>query len=761
MPKTINRTTGVLLYLLSFIILWQCVKPVTVLTILQSERIFFVFVAVSLLLSYLNVPGWINFLVNGGMILYSLHYFYFQDQPFFSQMWMKQLGQDLFQNAGTLWQGNILALSDLFVTFVLFVLLWLVSVAMRHWLSRPGHFLLFFFLALLCLSILDAATFYEAGRSIVIVVVAGLAVLGIQKYRQIREIGDPSRTKAFRSRWFAMIVILSAATLLIGFVGPKPNAQWTNPPSFLEHFSIAGSNANNSIFAVGQRIGYDEDDSRLGGSLGMDTTRLFTVRTSGSGNYWRVAEKDVYTGKGWDNRNEPLIGLDDPYNRYQTLREYESDTPVQKETATFAFSNASPFILPYTGQLTDMRVPGEALRLNQATGQILTDARKPVPRSDITYLEPTFQIPKLRNVKDGQDPQAVRERNLQLPSALPNRVRALAHRLTDGKTNRYDQAMAVVDYLRSSRFTYSTDRVPRPSRNQDYVDQFLFESKIGYCDNFSTSMAVLLRSAGIPARWVKGFSAGTYMNQSEKTVNGKKERRTTYEITNANAHSWVEVYFPGSGWVTFEPTPSFDNPSEFADASNDQASSSPASSQPDNGSPDEQEQTSRQQEQPSQPENPDSAEQKQGNASNNEQKTASANRAEHGPTVDIDWRVVGWIAGSLSAAAVVLLALTRKKWLAGFYLRRQKNLTIEDSGSFNTAYVNLLRILALKGIGRSEAQTLREYAETVDRRIEGSHMLRLTKYYESMIYSDKKELSADERKELNHLCGSIVGRLHT
>ncbi|MBM9834622.1 transglutaminase domain-containing protein, partial [Enterococcus faecalis] len=80
----------------------------------------------------------------------------------------------------------------------------------------------------------------------------------------------------------------------------------------------------------------------------------------------------------------------------------------------------------------------------------------------------------------------------------------------------------------------------------DYVDQFLFESQVGYCDNFSTAMVVLLRSLEIPARWAKGFSPG-----SPATENGI----TTYTVRNLNAHSWVEVYFDGYGWVPFEPTP--------------------------------------------------------------------------------------------------------------------------------------------------------------------------------------------------------------
>ena len=107
-------------------------------------------------------------------------------------------------------------------------------------------------------------------------------------------------------------------------------------------------------------------------------------------------------------------------------------------------------------------------------------------------------------------------------------------------------------------FIYETTNVSFPAQNQDYVDQFLFDTKSGYCNNFSTSMIVLLCSAGIPARWVKGYTEGTLDN----TLVGA-EGEDVYKIANDNAHSWVEVYFPGYGWIPFEPTKGFTNPYNF------------------------------------------------------------------------------------------------------------------------------------------------------------------------------------------------------
>ena len=113
---------------------------------------------------------------------------------------------------------------------------------------------------------------------------------------------------------------------------------------------------------------------------------------------------------------------------------------------------------------------------------------------------------------------------------------------------------AVEQYLKTSgNFRYSKTDTGHTPKEHDYVDYFLFDSKVGYCDNFSTSMVVLLRTLGIPARWTKGFTNGLRTGTDNQ---GNEE----YSILNSHAHSWPEVYFPGFGWLPFEPTPSFANP---------------------------------------------------------------------------------------------------------------------------------------------------------------------------------------------------------
>ncbi len=152
---------------------------------------------------------------------------------------------------------------------------------------------------------------------------------------------------------------------------------------------------------------------------------------------------------------------------------------------------------------------------------------------------PNFNEEDLRNA--GQIyPDWVQKRYLALPLSIPERVLTLARELTAMEPNPYDRAIAIEGYLRS--FPYTLD-VPIPPRDQDISDYFLFSLQKGYCDYYATAMVVLARAAGIPARFVTGYVAETY-----------DDERQAYIITADQAHAWVEIYFPGYGWVPFEPT---------------------------------------------------------------------------------------------------------------------------------------------------------------------------------------------------------------
>ena len=139
----------------------------------------------------------------------------------------------------------------------------------------------------------------------------------------------------------------------------------------------------------------------------------------------------------------------------------------------------------------------------------------------------------------------LKDHYLQLPEDIPQRVRDLAAEVTAGADNPMDKALAVQDFLRSDAFEYTQD-VERPPRGADGVDHFLFSTRAGYSDYYASSMAVIMRAAGVPARLAAGYAAG-------EDVEGTDFRA----VKDADSHSWTQVYFPGHGWLDFEPTPAW------------------------------------------------------------------------------------------------------------------------------------------------------------------------------------------------------------
>ena len=161
------------------------------------------------------------------------------------------------------------------------------------------------------------------------------------------------------------------------------------------------------------------------------------------------------------------------------------------------------------------------------------------------YRPPTAA--RLREAETGYTPSSAHY--LQLPPRLDPRIGQLADSLTEGLETRFDRVVAVRDYLRSFAYT----RLLPATASQATLHHFLFERRAGHCEYFSTAMVVLLRSAGIHARNVNGFLGGQW-----------SEFGNYLAVTQNEAHSWVEVWFPDYGWITFDPTPSGSGGGEVA-----------------------------------------------------------------------------------------------------------------------------------------------------------------------------------------------------
>ena len=166
------------------------------------------------------------------------------------------------------------------------------------------------------------------------------------------------------------------------------------------------------------------------------------------------------------------------------------------------------------------------------------DVDHPVSRYDAESELPDADLQVLRRAPAGLPEDAADY--LKLPP-LDIRIAQLAREITTSSSNNYDRAAALELYLRT-HYRY-TLQLPRAAP-LDPLANFLFERKEGHCEYFASSMAIMLRTLGIPSRIVTGFRTGEFND-----ITGQ------YVVRASDAHSWVEVYFPGSSWVSFDPTP--------------------------------------------------------------------------------------------------------------------------------------------------------------------------------------------------------------
>jgi transglutaminase-like putative cysteine protease len=144
------------------------------------------------------------------------------------------------------------------------------------------------------------------------------------------------------------------------------------------------------------------------------------------------------------------------------------------------------------------------------------------------------------NIGPGEVPEDL-NRYLQIPGELPERVRDLALRITRNAPTAFDKVKAIESYLENN-YRYEIDS-PVPPPGRDAVDHFLFDTDVGFCEQFASATAMMLRSIGIPARVVAGYTPGE-----------RNPFTGYYEIRNSDAHAWVEVWFPRYGWYEFDPT---------------------------------------------------------------------------------------------------------------------------------------------------------------------------------------------------------------
>ncbi len=284
--------------------------------------------------------------------------------------------------------------------------------------------------------------------------------------------------------------------------------------------------------------------------LGLEPPPLRTFRLRG-------ASFDRYTGRGW-TRSDPnradAVRVERAGNHYTLLR---MPRVGSDQTFRITLDPLDPPVVPIlegaVGLQIDARFQAGVARYPDLT--VDRDDGVRYPSGDetgltyVTFVGPHTHATSISRRLLGERPERFHARYTQLPPDLSPRVADLAAEIVRGTHGSLEAARAVERHL-SQRYRYTLRLESGAAQNP--LEDFLFRSRAGHCEYFSTAMAVLLRTQGVETRNVTGFLGGTYNRYGR-----------FYEVHQGDAHSWVEVWDPQQGWVTFDPTPAVGGPGTY------------------------------------------------------------------------------------------------------------------------------------------------------------------------------------------------------
>lgn len=262
---------------------------------------------------------------------------------------------------------------------------------------------------------------------------------------------------------------------------------------------------------------------------------VFTVESS-RGTFWRGETFDVWDGRRWtrsDDRFQPLLPVDRLRIAEGDLGAAGDDEVVQRVRIEAPYSDivyaAASAVRVEIDRPVRQRPDGTLVSAPLGRGATYT----------VTSRREPLTAERLRSV-EGEPPAALVEQYAQ-PAVTTQRVRDLAQEIVAGAPSDYDAILAMQDWM-GDRVEYTLD-APLAPKGVDVVDHFLFEAEQGWCEQIASSLVVLAREVGIPARLVTGFVPG-----EQDPVTGR------FTVRERDAHAWAEVWFPEVGWVPFDPT---------------------------------------------------------------------------------------------------------------------------------------------------------------------------------------------------------------
>ena len=333
----------------------------------------------------------------------------------------------------------------------------------------------------------------------------------------------------------ALILILGAALF---FLMPRMSAGYLGGYSFGTDFSSGFS-----------------DRVQLGqiGQLQQSNSVVMHIQIDGDtiGHYdlhWRGVALANFDGNTWTNTREQSILRREFDNSFDAPRmegpKFPPPAPLGRQTLIHYRVLMEPigtnvfFVAPWARSIR-----GNYRLLGSDSGSAIydLDSQHAISRYEATSDIATPTAAELRSASTLYPP-AIAETYLAVPETLDPRIPKLAAEVTASSKNDYDKAAAIEHHLQT-KFGYTLE-LPR-TKAKDPIANFLFERKQGHCEYFASSMAVMLRTLGIPSRVVNGFRTDEF-----------NDLTGSYVVRAKDAHSWVEAYFPRYGWQTFDPTPS-------------------------------------------------------------------------------------------------------------------------------------------------------------------------------------------------------------
>jgi transglutaminase-like putative cysteine protease len=264
------------------------------------------------------------------------------------------------------------------------------------------------------------------------------------------------------------------------------------------------------------------------------------VRTDSAPEYLRLAVLEQFTGEKWE------MGFN-PVDSRQDAKDRDLPAPPGLDPATATERYSARIEATDNFAETWLPVPYSISRLEGIKGKwylhnptrIVYSPNKKIRGSDYDVAA-LITRPDPNTVSEAKNyPSEIQQLASVRLGVIDERVRQVALDITKDAPTPWAKVIALQDFFTDGGFTYSLD-VP-PGTGNDAIRDFL-ENKVGYCEQFAGTMAVMVRAVGLPSRIVVGFTPGSFQGDY-------------YSITNKDLHAWPEVYFPGTGWVRFEPTP--------------------------------------------------------------------------------------------------------------------------------------------------------------------------------------------------------------